>query len=86
MDPLFFQPVHLHHSAPTASQLILEQKCGIKTLLTKHAETKVITANDEKQRQTFIARSSDSRRPKKIKLSKIAYEHIYAAIRRSRSK
>ena len=50
VDPLFFQAVQLHHSAPTASQLILEQNCGIKILLTKHAEAKVITANDKKQK------------------------------------
>ena len=53
----FFQVVQLHHSTPTASQLILEQNCGIKTLLTKNAEAKVITASDEKQRQTFIAKN-----------------------------
>ena len=62
MDPLFYQAVQLHHSALTASQLILEQNCGIKTLLTKHAEPKVINASDvkEKQKQTFfLARSTD---------------------------
>ena len=48
VEPLFFQAVHLRHSDPTASQLILEQNCGIKTLLTKHAEAKDITANDKK--------------------------------------
>ena len=44
----FFQVVQLHHSTPTASQLILEQNCGIKTLLTKHTGAKDITTNDKK--------------------------------------
>ena len=52
----FSQVVQLHYSTPTASQLILEN-CGIKTLLNKNAEAKVITASDEKQRQTFIAKN-----------------------------
>ena len=62
VESLFFQDVQLHNSALKARQLILEQKCGIKTLLTKHAEPKVINASDvkEKQKQTFfLARSTD---------------------------
>ena len=56
-----FQDVQLHHSASKARQLIPEQKCVIKTLLTNHAEPKVINTSDEKekQKQTFLARSSD---------------------------
>ena len=48
VDSLFFQAVQSHHSAPTASQLNPEQNCGIKTLLTKHTEAKVIIASDER--------------------------------------
>ena len=50
-----------------------------KALLTKNAQAKVITVNDEKQKQTFIAKNSITGSPtptKKMKHSKIAYEHI----------
>ena len=56
MESLFFQDVQLHHSASKARQLIPEQKCVIKTLLTNHAEPKVINTSDEieKQKQIFF--------------------------------
>lgn len=35
---LFIQAVQLHHSVPTARQVIMKQHYRIQTLLTKHSE------------------------------------------------